>query len=69
MITIGTLAKSYAQLPHYVREHASIYDLTVTNVLVSWENQKIDELTGNKKVPDMSQDEMMAILKKAKEGK
>jgi hypothetical protein len=68
MITIGTLAKSYGKLPHQIREDASIYDLMVTNVLVSWENRKIDELTGNKKVPDMSQDEMMAILKKAKEG-
>jgi hypothetical protein len=68
MITIGTLAKSYGQLPHQIRENASIYDLMVTNVLVSWENRKIDELTGNKKVPDMSQDEMMAILNKAKQG-
>jgi len=68
MITIGTLAKSYGQLPHQVREHASIYDLMVTNVLVSWENKQIDQLSGNNKVPDMSQEEMMAILKKAKQG-
>lgn len=68
MITIGTLAKSYGQLPHYVRDHASIYDLMVTNLLVSWENKQIDQLTGNKTIPDMSQEEMMAILKKAKQG-
>ena len=66
MITIGSLAKLYGQLPSYVRDNATIYDLSVANVMTSWENKRMAELNGEKTVPNLSQEEMMTMLKQAR---
>lgn len=64
MITVGTLAKMYGQLPSVVKANATTYDLMVANVTTSWENQKIDELNGKPKPPPkMSREQMEEMIK------
>jgi hypothetical protein len=60
----------YGQLPSYVRDTATIYDLTVADVMVSWESQKIEEMKGGIKAPPkLSQEQMQAMLDRVKKGK
>lgn len=72
MITIGTLAKMYGQLPSTVRDNATTYDLTVANVLISWENQQLTRANNRAAVPNapeaptLSQKEMLAMFEKTK---
>jgi hypothetical protein len=69
MITVGTLAKMYGQLPSTVRDNATTYDLSVANVLISWENQQQDRANNRAAVPNapqaphLSQKELMAMIK------
>ena len=50
-----------------VREQATTYDMLVTDVMLAWENQKIEEYkTGVKAVPKLSEQEMQAMLDKVK---
>jgi hypothetical protein len=57
----------YGMLPSMVREQATTYDMLVTDVMLAWENQKIEEYkTGVKAVPKLSEQEMQAMLDKVK---
>lgn len=67
MMAVGTLAKMYKQLPSTVRDNASTYDLMVANVMISWENQQIAEANGKPKpAPNLSQEEMKAMIKRVR---
>jgi hypothetical protein len=55
----------YGMLPSQVREHATTYDMLVTDMVVSWESQKLEEIkTGVKTPPKLSADQMQAMLDK-----
>lgn len=52
-------------LPSQVRENATTYDMLVTDVMLAWENQKIEEArTGVKPPPKLSAEQMQAMLDK-----
>jgi len=61
------MAKAYGQLPSYVRDNATTYDLMVADIMASWESQKMEEMkTGVKAPPKLSQKQMQAMLDKVK---
>lgn len=37
MLTIGALAKQYGCLPSQVRDHATVYDIMIYDVMMAWE--------------------------------
>lgn len=63
----------YGQLPSTIRDNATTYDLMVANVMISWENQQMIKAHNKAAVPNapeaplLSQKEMMAMIKRAKE--
>jgi len=56
----------YGQLPSYVKANATTFDVMVMDVMLSWENQKLDESQGKKPIPKLSQQQMMDMLKQAR---
>ena len=61
------MAKAYGQLPSYVKDNATTYDLMVADIMASWESQKMEEMkTGVKAPPKLSQKQMQAMLDKVK---
>lgn len=63
------MAKMYGQLPSYVRDNATVYDLLVTDTLLSWENEQYNKASNNGKAPraQPTEEEMKAMLAKVKE--
>lgn len=66
MINIGMLAKHYGQLPSQVREHGTIYDLMIYDVMMSWEQYQQEKASGRPPVPKLSEDEMLAAIEKVR---
>jgi hypothetical protein len=66
MISVGTLAKTYGVLPSYVRDNASTFDLMIMDVMVTWEQHRQDQADGKLSAPELSQDELLKILKETK---
>lgn len=60
------MAKAYGQLPSYVRDNATTYDVMVMDMMLSWEEQARNETSGIKSVPELTQEEMQAMLKRVK---
>ena len=56
----------YGQLPSYVRDNATTYDIMVMDAYVSWEREQYDLASGKKPVPKLSTEEMMAMIKNAR---
>lgn len=53
----------YGQLPSFIRDNATTYDLSVANVMISWENQQMERASGKTKdVPKLTQEEMQAMI-------
>ena len=67
MISIGNIAKMYGQLPSYVKDNASTFDMLVTNTLLAWEKEEYDKANGKLSVPNLTQEEMKAMIKSARE--
>ena len=67
MITIGMMAKQYHMLPSQVALAATTYDIQVFNSLMTWEQEQQDKASGKKPVPQLSVDEMQAMLQKTRE--
>ena len=61
------MAKQYHMLPSQVAASATTYDLQVFNSLMTWEQEQQDKASGIKPVPKLSEDEMQAMIKKARE--
>lgn len=60
----------YGLLPSQVRDNATVYDIVVTEALSTWEAKTAEELrTGMPAAPDLTQDEMKAMLAKARGAK
>jgi len=57
----------YGQLPSTIRDCATTYDLSVANAMISWENKQMAKAAGAPDVPALSQEEMMEMIKRAKE--
>lgn len=51
----------YGQLPSYVLDHGTTFDILVANTLAEYENSLLN--SGGKPVPHLSQDEMMDMIK------
>lgn len=66
MINIGMIAKQYGQLPSTVRENGTIYDLMIYDVMMSWEQYQQERAQGNNSAPNVSQDQMLAMMEKVK---
>lgn len=61
------MAKAYGLLPSQVRDQATLYDIKVTEALVSWENRLHEEaVTGVKAPPKLTLEQMQAMMTKAK---
>jgi len=53
----------YGMLPSQVKDKATTYDMLVTDVMLAWEAQKLEEAkTGVKAPPKLSEKEMQAML-------
>jgi len=46
MITIGRIAEKYGMLPSMVAEHATTYDLMITDVLATFDNYQQQKSSG-----------------------
>lgn len=56
------MAKMYGQLPSYVKERATLYDMRVTSAVLAWEQEQYDKASGKSSTPKLSQEEMQAML-------
>lgn len=66
MLNIGNLGKMFGMLPSQVAQQATTYDLMIADVLSSWENYQIQKATGKIAPPDLTQSEMLEMLRKAR---
>lgn len=57
----------YGQLPSYVRDNATTFDMLVTNTLLAWENEQYDKASGKTSTPQLSEEQMKAMIKAVKE--
>lgn len=60
------MAKYYGVLPSVISEQASTFDLMVYDVSLAWEAEMQAKARGESTVPDLSQDELMRILKESR---
>jgi hypothetical protein len=66
MLNIGHIAKSYGVLPHMVLANANTYDLMIADVMSSWEEYQYNKAMGKNPVPNLTQDELKALMNKVK---
>lgn len=73
-ITLDNLASRYHLLPSECLVRASTFDLYILNTSTKWENHKREEearrsqgLNPSPKRPNLSQEEMLAMIKRVKE--
>jgi hypothetical protein len=59
----------YGQLPSTVLATATTYDLMVMDTLMTWENQQLDKASGKPQTPQLSQEQMMEMVKSVKNKK
>ena len=65
MITVGRLAEKYGMLPHQVNDHATTYDIMITDVLATYDNymsQKNSGKTVDPSVYQLNEDEMKEMM-------
>ena len=60
------MAKAYGQLPSYVRDNATTYDVMVMDMMLSWEEQSRGEAAGIKSVPELTQEQMLEMIKRVR---
>jgi hypothetical protein len=58
------MAKTYGQLPSYVKENATIFDVTVLDVWMAWEKHQNDQANG--RPPEVDESTLMEIFNKVK---
>lgn len=67
MISVGRMAKMYGLLPSQVKNFGTTYDIKVTEAMISWENKLYEESkTGVPAAPNLSQEQMKAMIEKVK---
>jgi thiamine biosynthesis lipoprotein ApbE len=57
------MAKLYGQLPSYVRDNATTFDITVTSAVLAWEKEQYDKANGVPPTQNLSQEQMKAMIK------
>lgn len=70
MISIGHMAKTYGLLPSEVAARATTYDIMVTDVYTTWEQNEINKASG--KPADLTQldpEELKQMWEAAKNGR
>jgi hypothetical protein len=67
LISIGNMAKLYGQLPSYVKGNATTFDIRVTSTMLAWEKEQYDKAAGVPSAPELSQVEMLAMIKSVRE--
>jgi hypothetical protein len=60
------MAKMYGQLPSYVKDNATIFDIQVTTAILAWEQEQYDKANGKVSVPNLSKEEMQEMLNKVR---
>jgi hypothetical protein len=62
------LAKHYGVLPSEVLSRATTFDLMVFDVSQTWERHLQDKAAGVDSAPDLSQDELLKLIRKPQNG-
>lgn len=57
----------YGQLPSYVKANANTFDMLVTNTVLAWEQEQYDKASGKTSTPNLTQEQMKAMIKATKE--
>lgn len=57
------MAKYYGVLPSVIAETASTFDLMVYDVSLTWEAEQHNRVNGVSTVPNLSEEELLQILK------
>jgi hypothetical protein len=65
ILTLDTMAERYKMLPSQVIRDASTFDLYIMDAAISYHNHQQRKLNGQS--PELSTDELMEIMKKAKQ--
>ena len=60
------MAKYYGVLPSVVAEQASTFDLMVYDVSLTWEQEQQDRVSGKSTIPELSQEELLRIMKETR---
>lgn len=60
------MAKTYGQLPSYVRDNATTFDIMVMDVMMTWEEHQQDKAEGRTRPPELSQEQLLQILKESR---
>jgi hypothetical protein len=63
------MAKMYGVLPSDVKARATTYDMLVTDALLSWEQEQYEKAQGKVPTPNLSQEEMKAMMQRVKNKK
>lgn len=71
IVTLDRLSSRYSKLPSQVINEASTFDLQVMDIGIRYETVAKQKRDGTyvKPLPKLSEQEMLAILKRAKNGK
>ena len=64
MITIGTIAKKYGQLPSHVAAYGSSYDLMIDDIMTTWENYQKNPSDSDQ----YKEEELLKIMKETRGG-
>ena len=57
------LAKNYGQLPSYVRDNATTFDVMVLDVMMAWERYQDDRANGRITAPEVDQTVLEEMIK------
>jgi hypothetical protein len=67
MISIGRMAEKYGMLPSQVEQHATTYDLMISDVLATYDRYIQSKQTGKTDISvyQYTEEELKAMMKKA----
>jgi len=68
MISIGHMAKTYGVLPSYIRDHATTFDVMITDVYATWESHQMNKSSGSPNLNDYDTDQLKEILERGRNG-
>ena len=71
MITLDNMAQKYGLLPSEVLDRASTFDLAVMDISTRWQREQRARAEGKSTIekPKLTQEQMLAMIKNAKERK
>ena len=68
MIMVGRMAEKWGQLPSYVEQHATTYDLMIMDVLATYDNYQQQKASGkiDPSIYKFTDDELLTMLEKSR---